>query len=50
MLEWLGETAAAIVVRAAVERALADRHLTPDLGGTLTTTELTDRIVERLGS
>jgi isocitrate/isopropylmalate dehydrogenase len=37
-------------VRAAVERALAERNLTPDLGGTLTTADLTNRIVERVSS
>ena len=48
MLEWLGETPAATAIRAAVERALAERLFTPDLGGTLTTSEMTDRIVERV--
>lgn len=49
MLEWLGEPKAAGVVRTAVERAFADGNLTPDLGGKLTTTQLTDAIVKRLG-
>ena len=50
MLEWLGEAAAAAAVRRAVERAFADGNLTRDLGGKLSTTELTDAIVQRLGS
>jgi tartrate dehydrogenase/decarboxylase/D-malate dehydrogenase len=50
MLEWLGENQAAAIMRTAVERALADRCLTPDLGGKLTTTQLTEAIVQRLGS
>jgi tartrate dehydrogenase/decarboxylase/D-malate dehydrogenase len=43
MLEWLGEPAAATRIRTAVERALAGNHLTPDVGGTLTTAKLTRR-------
>ena len=34
MLDWLGEADAAAAVRAAVERALAAGHRTPDIGGT----------------
>jgi tartrate dehydrogenase/decarboxylase / D-malate dehydrogenase len=48
MLEWLGEADAAAAVRTAVERALAARNLTPDVGGTLTTTSITDAIVKHL--
>jgi tartrate dehydrogenase/decarboxylase/D-malate dehydrogenase len=48
MLEWLGETAAATVVRRAVERALAGGNVTPDVGGTLTTTAITAAIVKQL--
>jgi tartrate dehydrogenase/decarboxylase/D-malate dehydrogenase len=48
MLEWLGEMKAATAMRLAVERAFADGHLTPDLGGKLTTAELTAAIVKRL--
>ena len=50
MLDWLGENKAAVAIRAGVERAFADGCLTPDLGGKLTTTQLTDAIVQRLGS
>jgi tartrate dehydrogenase/decarboxylase/D-malate dehydrogenase len=49
MLEWLGETHAAAALRAAVERTFADGCLTPDLGGKLTTTQLTDAVIQRLG-
>jgi tartrate dehydrogenase/decarboxylase / D-malate dehydrogenase len=48
MLDWLGEADGAAAIRAAVERALSGRHLTPDLGGTLTTTQMTDAIVQHL--
>jgi tartrate dehydrogenase/decarboxylase / D-malate dehydrogenase len=48
MLQWLGQDQAAAALRRAVERAFADGKLTPDLGGTLTTAELTAAIVERL--
>jgi tartrate dehydrogenase/decarboxylase/D-malate dehydrogenase len=50
MLEWLGEAQAAGAIRAAVEQALAASHLTPDVGGTLTTAEMTARIAERVAS
>jgi tartrate dehydrogenase/decarboxylase/D-malate dehydrogenase len=48
MLDWLGETAAAVAVRRAVEQALADGNRTADLGGRLTTAELTAAVVERV--
>jgi tartrate dehydrogenase/decarboxylase/D-malate dehydrogenase len=48
MLEWLGETEAAAAIRGAVERALAARHLTPDVGGTMTTAQTTAAIVAQL--
>ncbi len=49
MLDWLGEPDAAGRLRAAVERALASRNLTPDLGGSLTTSDMTRAIVQQLG-
>ena len=49
MLEWLGESAAANAVRSAVERTLAARNLTPDVGGKSTTTQITDAVVKQLG-
>jgi tartrate dehydrogenase/decarboxylase/D-malate dehydrogenase len=48
MLEWLGEAEAAAAVRRAVERALAEGDLTPDAGGTSTTTAVTAGIVKHL--
>ena len=48
MLDWLGEEPAAAAVRRAVERTLALGHLTPDMGGRLTTSQLTAAIAERL--
>jgi tartrate dehydrogenase/decarboxylase/D-malate dehydrogenase len=48
MLDWLGEKAAAIQVRTAVERALADCHLTPDVGGRLTTAQITAAMVAQI--
>ena len=48
MLDWLGERDAAASIRGAVERAVAGGNLTPDVGGTLTTTALTAAIVKHL--
>jgi tartrate dehydrogenase/decarboxylase/D-malate dehydrogenase len=48
MLDWLGEAEAAATVRRAVERALAEGDLTPDAGGTSTTTAVTAAIVKHL--
>jgi tartrate dehydrogenase/decarboxylase/D-malate dehydrogenase len=50
MLEWLGEADAAAAVRRAVERALAGGNVTPDAGGTLTMTEMTNAIKKHLAS
>ena len=49
MLDWLGEIPAAAAVRRALERTFAEENLTPDVGGRLTTAQLTDAIVQRLG-
>jgi tartrate dehydrogenase/decarboxylase/D-malate dehydrogenase len=46
MLEWLGMREAAILIHRAVEKALAAGAATPDLGGSLTTTQMTERIIE----
>ena len=49
MLEWLGENTGAQMVRRAVERVFADPGArTRDLGGTLSTREMGERIVEAL--
>ena len=49
MLDWLGESVAAAALEDAVEDVLAAGQTTPDLGGSLSTREMTDRIVERVG-
>lgn len=49
MLEWLGETGAAAQIRSAMERALGARNLTPDVGGTQTTAQITDAVVKEIG-
>lgn len=49
MLEWIGEPAAAASIRTGVEQALSAGYLTPDVGGTLTTAEMTRAIVHHLG-
>jgi isocitrate dehydrogenase (NAD+) len=49
LLRWLGETAAADRVEKAVHETLAEgKHLTPDLGGTATTTDFTDAVIAHL--
>ncbi len=49
MLRYLGETAAADRIERALLRVLADcRAVTPDLGGTATTTEMTDAVIRAL--
>ena len=48
MLDWLEIEEPANAIRAAVEKSLADGCATPDLGGKLSTTELTDSIIQRL--
>ena len=48
MLEWLGQDRAATLIRQAVERTLAAGHATPDLGGSLSTRQMGDRIVDEV--
>src|SRR5262249_8459861 len=49
LLEWVGQTEAARRILAAVESVLTARKvLTPDLGGTATTTQMTDAILAAL--
>lgn len=48
MLDWLELREPAARIRRAVEQALRAGHTTPDLGGKLTTREVTDRILEVL--
>ena len=49
MLQWLGQEQAAATIRRAVEQAFADGNLTQDVGGKLSTAELTAAIAERVG-
>lgn len=46
MLDWLGEKQASRSIGRAVEAALVDGCATPDLGGRLTTLEMTDHIID----
>jgi isocitrate/isopropylmalate dehydrogenase len=48
MLDHLQQPAAAARIRRAVERALAEGHQTPDLGGKLTTQQMGNAVVARL--
>ena len=48
MLELVGTKRSGAAMRRAVKRTFADGHLTHDLGGNLTTAELTAAIVERV--
>jgi len=44
MLDYLGEKEQASRLRNAVEKCIADGQVTPDLGGTLTTSEMTEKV------
>jgi len=48
MLDWLGEASAAQAIHNAIDSALAAGCATPDLGGRLTTREMSDEVVSRL--
>jgi tartrate dehydrogenase/decarboxylase/D-malate dehydrogenase len=48
MMDWLGEGESANKIRTAVDRALTAGNLTPDVGGKLTTNQMTQAIVNRL--
>jgi tartrate dehydrogenase/decarboxylase/D-malate dehydrogenase len=50
MLDHLGEQAAAAAMMAAVEFVLAEGIMTPDLGGTADTAEVTAALIDRLGA
>jgi tartrate dehydrogenase/decarboxylase / D-malate dehydrogenase len=50
MLEHLGEADASTSLLAAIEGTVADHRVTPDLGGTLSTDEVADEVLARLGS
>ncbi|MGJ8726040.1 MAG: isocitrate/isopropylmalate dehydrogenase family protein [Roseibacillus sp.] len=50
MLEWLKQYEASKLIRDAVSKTLANpTHRTPDMGGTETTTSLTEKIIANLG-
>jgi tartrate dehydrogenase/decarboxylase/D-malate dehydrogenase len=49
MLEWLGENTAAARIRAAIERTFAGKHLTPDVGGKLSTGKFTEAVAKEIG-
>ena len=50
MLDWLGEREAAKAIERSVGHVLAERlSLTPDLGGSAATSQLTDAIISNLG-
>ncbi len=49
MLDWLGEKEAAARIQTAVEQSFAQGCLTPDVGGDLTTDQMTEAVLERLG-
>jgi len=48
MLDHLGENKHATLLRAAVESCIADVQVTPDLGGTLTTSQVTEKVIQRI--
>ncbi|MGH7194196.1 MAG: isocitrate/isopropylmalate dehydrogenase family protein, partial [Candidatus Saccharimonadales bacterium] len=48
LLDWLGELEAGRLVRAAVERSLAEGQTTPDLGGRLSTADVGRRVVDAI--
>lgn len=50
MLDWLGETESSKAIERSVGTVLQERrHVTPDLGGTAKTSEVTDAIISELG-
>jgi isocitrate/isopropylmalate dehydrogenase len=48
LLDYLGENMHAASLYQAVEACIADGQVTPDLGGALTTQQVTRRVIERL--
>lgn len=48
MLEYLGEKTVAASLRSAVEGCIAEGQATPDLGGSLTTAQVTEGVMRRL--
>jgi len=50
MLDFLGETAQGDRLRSVVADAIARNAVTEDLGGTLTTEQMTEEIIQKLGN
>jgi isocitrate/isopropylmalate dehydrogenase len=50
MLQHLNEDAKAEAIMAALKKTLASGHVTPDLGGTASTTSFADAISQELSS
>jgi isocitrate/isopropylmalate dehydrogenase len=48
MLDYLGEKEQAAKLRTAVEICIANGEVTPDLGGTLTTSGMTEKVKVRM--
>ena len=48
MLDYLGEKEQAANLRNAVKSCIAEGQVTPDLGGVLTTSEMTEQVIQRL--
>jgi len=48
MLDYLGEKELSTRLRTAVEACIAEGQVTPDLGGTLTTSEMTKMVIGKL--
>ncbi|HND49626.1 MAG TPA: isocitrate/isopropylmalate family dehydrogenase, partial [Anaerolineales bacterium] len=48
MLDYLNETESAQRLRQSVETCIAERLVTPDLGGSLTTNEMTQAVISHL--
>ena len=48
MLDHIGESGYATSLRNAVEVCIASKETTPDLGGTLTTSQVTEKVIERI--
>jgi homoisocitrate dehydrogenase len=48
MLDHIGENNHAVKLRSAIEACIANNETTPDLGGTLTTNQVTEKVIARL--
>jgi isocitrate/isopropylmalate dehydrogenase len=48
MLDHLHESEHANLLRTAIESCIAEGQVTPDLGGTLTTNQVTEKVIQKL--